>query len=116
LLTPSFSRVASYCSFFTFGLLNIRAKAITAPLLRFAERPDPPEKGRAGAAYFPREVFFFGFGFPGMSLPPAAARFFCFFVATDPPRLGAIRNDADVTRLASRDRANPCGCFRQALL
>jgi hypothetical protein len=57
--------------------------------------------GRARAGYFPREVFFFGFGFPGLSLPAAAARFFCFFVATDPPRLGAIRSDADVTRLAA---------------
>lgn len=35
-----------------------------------------------GMAYFPREVFFFGLGLPGDSLPAAAARFFCFFVAT----------------------------------
>jgi hypothetical protein len=41
------------------------------------------EKGAHARVYFPREVFFFGFvcGFPGMSLPAAAARFFCFFVA-----------------------------------
>ena len=31
--------------------------------------------------YFPREVFFFAFGFVGASLPAAAARAFCFFVA-----------------------------------
>jgi len=29
----------------------------------------------------PREVFFFGFGLPVGSLPAAAARAFCFFVA-----------------------------------
>jgi len=29
----------------------------------------------------PREVFFFGLGFAGVSLPAAAARAFCFFVA-----------------------------------
>lgn len=40
-------------------------------------------------SYFPREVFFFGFGFPGMSLPATAARLFSFLVATDPPRLGS---------------------------
>jgi len=33
----------------------------------------------------PREVFFFGFGLPVGSLPAAAARAFCFFVAKDPP-------------------------------
>jgi hypothetical protein len=61
------------------------------------------QKGVHARVYFPREVFFFGFvfGFPGMSLPEAAARFFCFFVATDPPPLGATRSDADVTRLAA---------------
>lgn len=65
------------------------------------------EKGVHAQAYFPREVFFFGFGFPGMSLPAAAARFFCFFVATDPPRPGAIRSDADVTRLAAHSSGYP---------
>jgi hypothetical protein len=34
--------------------------------------------------YLPREVFFFGFGLPVGSLPAAAARAFCFFVAKDP--------------------------------
>jgi hypothetical protein len=33
----------------------------------------------------PREVFFFGFGFAVESVPDAAARAFCFFVATVPP-------------------------------
>jgi hypothetical protein len=37
----------------------------------------------------PREVFFFGFGFADDSLPAAAARAFCFFVATNPPIAGA---------------------------
>jgi hypothetical protein len=36
-------------------------------------------------AYLPHEVFFFGFGFAGWSLPAAAARGFCFFVAIGPP-------------------------------
>jgi Asparagine synthase len=39
--------------------------------------------------YLPREVFFFGFGFVGFSLPAAVARAFCFFVATHPPIAGA---------------------------
>jgi hypothetical protein len=67
------------------------------------------EKGAHARVYFPREVFFFGFvfGFPGMSLPAAAARFFCFFVATNPPRLSAIRTDADVTRLAAYSSGYP---------
>jgi hypothetical protein len=72
------------------------------------------EKGRARAAYFPREVFF-GFGFPGTSLPAAAARFFCFFVATNPPRLGAIRSDADVTRLAAYSSGYPAPCPRSSV-
>jgi hypothetical protein len=37
--------------------------------------------------YFPREVFFVGFGFAAVSFPSAAARFCCFFVATESPRL-----------------------------
>ena len=37
---------------------------------------------RRGPGYFPREVFFFGFGFAELSLPAAVARAFCFFVAT----------------------------------
>jgi hypothetical protein len=66
------------------------------------------EKGVHARVYFPREVFFgFVFGFPGMSLPAAAARFFCFFVATDPPPLGATRSDADVTRLAAYSSGYP---------
>jgi hypothetical protein len=40
-------------------------------------------------AYFPREVFFFGFAFAGNSLPLAAALAFCFLVAT--ARLPACR-------------------------
>jgi hypothetical protein len=39
----------------------------------------------AHESYLPREVFFFGFGLPVGSLPAAAARAFCFFVAKDPP-------------------------------
>jgi hypothetical protein len=38
----------------------------------------------ARRAYFPREVFFFGFGFADGSLPAAAARAFCFLVAIRP--------------------------------
>jgi hypothetical protein len=38
----------------------------------------------ASNRHFPRDVFFFGFGRCGISLPAAAARFFCFFVAIDP--------------------------------
>jgi hypothetical protein len=45
---------------------------------RHAERGRPPPR----ADYLPREVFFFGFGLPGSSLPAAAARAFCFLVAT----------------------------------
>jgi hypothetical protein len=61
----------------------------------------PAGSSEPAQPYFPREVFFFCFGFPGLSLPAAAARFFCFFVATDPPHLGAISGEADVTRLAA---------------
>src|SRR5689334_22795433 len=35
--------------------------------------------------YFPREVFFLGFGLTGSGFPSATARAFCFFVATRPP-------------------------------
>jgi hypothetical protein len=35
--------------------------------------------------HFPREVFFFGLGFAWTSFPAAAARAFCFFVATSTP-------------------------------
>src|SRR5215211_6232472 len=42
------------------------------------------------ADYLPREVFFFGFGLPGSSLPAAAARAFCFLVATNPPIAVAV--------------------------
>jgi len=41
-------------------------------------------------AYFLREVFFFGLGFPDVSLPAAATRFFCFFVAIEPPHSRVI--------------------------
>jgi hypothetical protein len=38
-------------------------------------------------AYFPRDVFFFGLGFPGVCLPAAVTtRFVRFFVAIDPPQ------------------------------
>jgi hypothetical protein len=40
-----------------------------------------PARGRR-RRYLPREIFFFGFGFVGISLPAAFARAFCFFVAT----------------------------------
>ena len=51
-----------------------------------ARAPTSERSGRRRAGrYLPREVFFFGFGFPSVSLPAAAARAFCFFVATRPP-------------------------------
>jgi hypothetical protein len=43
-------------------------------------------RDRKTVGYFPREVFFFGFGLVGTSLPAAAARAFCFFVVTSTSR------------------------------
>jgi hypothetical protein len=36
---------------------------------------------QAGRSYFPRDVFFFGFGFGLLFVPVAAACRFCFFDA-----------------------------------
>ena len=49
---------------------------------------------RGRVDYFPREVFFLGFGLPGLSVPAAAARFFCFFVAIEPPHLWNLQEQA----------------------
>jgi len=58
----------------------------------------------------PREVFFFGFGFADDSLPAAAARAFCFFVATTPPI--AVTATVLLRRrdLTVGERRPPCGC------
>jgi hypothetical protein len=50
----------------------------------------------------PREVFFFGFGFAGRSFPAAAARAFCFFVATLPSGSGCYHRTWSPPRLQWR--------------
>jgi hypothetical protein len=48
---------------------------------RQAPASRPVQSAQAGRSYFPRDVFFFGFGFGLLFVPVAAACRFCFFDA-----------------------------------
>src|SRR5215218_9983182 len=66
------------------------------------------------ADYLPREVFFFGFGLPGSSLPAAAARAFCFLVATNPPIAVCSHPNPESSPLEHRERGRGSARSRTA--
>ena len=75
------------------------------------EHGDAQVRARRPRRYLPREVFFFGFGFclPDGSLPAAAARAFCFFVANDSPIVGSATVLGSGPSVASELLVDPGG-------
>ena len=114
---------ASHLKVLPFGRLGGTASAIDATTHPDAAAAPATSRGVSNVhldtlcrqprrSYFPREVFFFGFGFAGISLPAAAARAFCFFVAMRPPVVVTATVDACTQSVTLEVAASARGCSR----